>query len=374
MSNIKNVLLRFPHLGQQIFQILDNQDLNKCLKVSRYCKTFIEDQKFFWIRRIVQMTNIDIIDIGRGVKSFRNLCGQDVTRRWAARRRFLICRNHFLENLLKKSNRKDIQEMHTVSKSKQQKSQHSNVFYFALLCGQTEILKKLFNSSTFEDHIKRAMKQTILYHAAERGQMEIVQFIIESQNPANPRGIYYSLNHGFCDCSNGNTPLHIAAENGQLSICQLIITYLTDKNPRGYRYNGRPDRRSPLDLAALNGHLDVFKLFFENNDDEKNPKNEFCLGETPLHLAAEKGHFNICNFIIQKLENKKNPRDYSNGTPLHRAAKNGFYSICELIIQNVRIKFPKDDNGFTPRDLAQENGHQEICQLFEKNPKKRKIG
>ena len=371
---MKNVLLRFPHLGQQIFQILDNQDLNKCLKVSRYCKTFIEDQKFFWIRRIIQMTNIDIIDISRGVRNFRNLGGQEVMRRRAALRRFLICRNNFLENLLKKSNQKDIQEMHTVSKSKQQKSQHSNVFYFAFLCVQTEILKKLFNSSVFEDHIKRAMKKSILYHAAEKGQMEIVQFIIQPIiQTQNPRQINYVLNHGFCDCSNGNTLLHIAAENGQLSICQLIIPYLTDKNPRGY-FNGRSDRRSPLDLAALNGHLDVFKLFFENNDDEKNPKNEFCLGETPLHLAAEKGHFNICNFIIQKLENKKNPRDYSNGTPLHRAARNGFYSICELIIQNVRIKFPKDDNGFTPRDLAQENGHQEICQLFEKNPKKRKIG
>ena len=146
MFNIKNVLLRFPHLGQQIFQILDNQDLNKCLKVSRYCKTFIEDQKFFWIRKIVQMTNIDIdiidIDISRGVRSFRNLGGQEVTRRWAAQRRFLICRNNFLENLLKESNRKDIQEMHTVAKSKQQKSWHSNVFHFAFLCGQTEILEK----------------------------------------------------------------------------------------------------------------------------------------------------------------------------------------------------------------------------------------
>ena len=345
---MKNVLLRFPHLGQQIFQILDNQDLNECLKVSRYCKTFIEDQKFFWIKRIVQMTNIDII-LSRS-ESF------------------------FLENLLKESNRKDIQKIHTVAMSKQQKKWHSNVFHFAFLCGQTEILKKLFNSSVFEDHIKRAMKKTILYHAAEIGQMEIVQFIIQPIiQTQNPRQINYVLNHGFCDCSNGNTLLHIAAENGQLSICQLIIPYLTDKNPREF-INGRSDRRSPLDLAALNGHLDVFKLFFENNDDEKNPKNEFCLGETPLHLAAEKGHFNICNFIIQKLENKKNPRDYSNGTPLHRAARNGFYSICELIVQNVRIKFPKDENGFTPQDLAQENGHQDICQLFEKNPKKRKIG
>jgi ankyrin repeat protein len=273
----------------------------------------------------------------------------------------------FLENLLKKSNRKDIQEIHTLAKSKQQKNWHSNVFYFAFLCGQTETLKKLFNSSRFElaTGIKRVMKQIIIYHAADRGHMEMVQFIIQTQNPGE-------INYGCYDCSNGNTPLHIASENGHLSICELIIPYLANKNPRGF-INGRSDRRSPLDLAALNGHLDVFKLFFENIDDEKNPKNQFCLGETPLHLAAEKGPLNICNFIIQKLENKKNPRDYSNGTPLHRAAKNGFYSICELILQNVRIKCPKDENGVTPLHLAEKYGHLEICQLFEKKPKKRKI-
>ena len=84
--------------------------------------------------------------------------------------------------------------------SKQHKNWHSNVFHFAFLCGQTEILKKLFNSSVFEDHIKRVMKKTILYHAAEKGQMEIVQFIIQPIiQTQNPRQINYVLNHGFCD-------------------------------------------------------------------------------------------------------------------------------------------------------------------------------
>ena len=177
--------MRFPHLGQQIFQILDNQDLNKCLEVSRYFKTFIEDQKFFWIRRIVQMTNIDI-PLSRSESSS-------------------------LEDLLKKTNRKDIQEIHTVAKSKQQKNWHSNVFHFAFLSGQTEILKKLFNSSRLATGIKKVMKQILLYHAVERGHIEIVQFIVQTQNPGE-------INYGFCDCGNGYTPLHIAAENGQLSI------------------------------------------------------------------------------------------------------------------------------------------------------------
>ena len=327
---MKNILLRFPHLGQKIFQILDNQDLKKCLQISRSCKAFIEDQKFFWIRRIVQMTNIELCLI---------------------RREFV-----FLENLLKNSSFNDVQKMDSVAKNKHQKKWHSNVYYFAFLTGQTELLKKLFDGFGFKD----PMERVILYHAAEIGNLEIFHLVIQTDVGKNP---------WCCDCGNtGDTPLHIAAEKGHFEICQLIIPYLRNKNPpRSYSYG-----RTPLHLAAINGHFDVFKLFFENIN-EKNPKNQFWLGETPLHLAAEKGHFNIFNFIIQNIEDKKNPKDYSNGTPLHRAAKNGFYLICELILQNVRIKSPKNEGGFTPRDLAEKNGHQEICQLFGKNPKKRKI-
>ena len=233
-------------------------------------------------------------------------------------------------------------------------------FYFAFLTGQTELLKKLFYDSSFEDYIKKVMKHIISYHAAEKEQLEIFQFIITNQNPDE-------INYWFCDYLYiGGTPLHIAAENGHLSVCKLIIPHLRDQNPpRRYNYG-----RIPLHLAAINGHFDVFKLFFENI---KNPKNQFWEGETPLHLAAEKGHFDICNFIIQKLDAKKNPKENKNRTPLHHAAKNGFYSICELILQNVRIKCPKDETGVTPLHLAEKYGHLEICQLFEKKPKKRKI-
>ena len=156
-----------------------------------------------------------------------------------------------------------------------------------------------------------------------------------------------------------------------MGTCQFVnwlcIPHLRVQNPpRRYNYG-----RTSLHLAAINGHFDVFKLFFENIK-IKNPKNQFWLGETPLHLAAEKGHFDICNFIILKLAAKKNPKDNKNRTPLHHAAKNGFYSICQLILQNVRIKCPKDETGVTPLHLAEKYGHLEICQFFEKKLKKRK--
>ena len=45
-------LLRFPHLGQQIFESLDPDSLERSLVVSKSWKKFISNQKFPWIRLI----------------------------------------------------------------------------------------------------------------------------------------------------------------------------------------------------------------------------------------------------------------------------------------------------------------------------------
>ena len=264
---MKNLLFRFPHLGQRIFQKLDDQGLNKCLKLSRYCKSFIEGQKFYWIRRIVQMTNIEF-----------SLC----------RLQCVILENLLLNNL----SFKDLQKMDTVAKKKRQKSWHNNIFYFAFLTGQTEFLKKLFNDSSFEDYVKRVMKHIISYHAAEKGQLEIVQFIITNQNPDE-------INYWFCDHRyTGDTPLHIAAEKGHFDTCNFIIQKLdAKKNPKDYK-NGR----TPLHRAAKNGFYSICELILQNVR-IKCPKDEN--GVTPLHLAEKYGHLEICHLFEKKPKKRK---------------------------------------------------------------------
>ena len=46
------ILLRFSHLGEEIFDSLDNKNLVICRKVCRTWKSFIVDHKFFWVRVI----------------------------------------------------------------------------------------------------------------------------------------------------------------------------------------------------------------------------------------------------------------------------------------------------------------------------------
>jgi hypothetical protein len=51
-SIMDNALLRFPHLGESIFEELDNESLAKSREVCDFWKIFIDDQKLPWIRMI----------------------------------------------------------------------------------------------------------------------------------------------------------------------------------------------------------------------------------------------------------------------------------------------------------------------------------
>ena len=48
------VLLRFPHIGYQIFEQLDNPFFTICREVSKSWEKFIDNDKLPWIRKIVQ--------------------------------------------------------------------------------------------------------------------------------------------------------------------------------------------------------------------------------------------------------------------------------------------------------------------------------
>ena len=377
-SNMECVISRFPYLAEQIFQKLNDQDLTKCLKLSRSWKKFIEHEKFYWIRIII------LISADTNCSNFS----------W---------RRDILEKLLDNLDEKVVKEIGAAAcETRRHKDRfYRNIFYFAFVSGQTGFLKKLFHHPEFLNYaidIKEFIEAIILYHAAERGDLEVFQFVIQNALKKNPRMHNIYLPTSVPGVSE-NTPLHVAAENGHLAICQLIVPYLKNgRNPKN-----KSSGRTPLELAASNGHFEVCKLFVSNvkiwnpeNSDKQTPlhsaaKNghfDVCalilsnikdsspkdlFYETPLHYAAKNGHSSICKLLVTKVGDK-NPKSASGMTPLHYAAKNGFVAICKLISETVTYINPQDNLGFTPFQLAEQNGHFEICQLLERNPKRRKLG
>ena len=56
---MEEIITRFPHLGEQIFEQLNRKDLKKCRKVKESWRIFIDRQNFPWIRVIKKRLKLD---------------------------------------------------------------------------------------------------------------------------------------------------------------------------------------------------------------------------------------------------------------------------------------------------------------------------
>ena len=105
---------------------------------------------------------------------------------------------------------------------------------------------------------------------------------------------------------------------------------------------------TPLHGAAMNGHLDIYKLLIEYAID-KNPPMNYQTNWTPLHYAAYHGHLEICKLILTNIEDKL-PRDSNGVTPLHIAAERKHLDIFDLFLENIKTD-PLDNQGRSPSDI-----------------------
>ena len=223
----------------------------------------------------------------------------------------------------------------------------------------------------FKSYWRKDVKVAPLHIAAEKGSLQLCQYVITKTKDKNPQGKlvidvdsyktpkkFAIKNQRFKTLIGSDwksTPLHIGAMNGNAELCRLIMDNVDDGNPKdkmGY---------TPLAMAAANGHLEVCRLIIERVKD-KNPANNF--GTTPLHRAAENGNFGVCRLIIEKIE-VKNPANNDGWTPLHYAAGYGHLDVCRLIIANVVNKHPVNNHGSTPKDLAVMSHRVKVSQLFQ---------
>ena len=132
VGNIKTpfldeMMLRFPHIVQDVFEELDNKSLTHCRNVSRVCCDFIDNEKFYSVRKIqgcVRMTEFQL--------------------QW----------NKVLKNI------------------------------------PTQVAKEIFVTveDFFQyDWYRKKLQWSPLHIAAEQGQLELCKFIVEKTRDANPR-------------------------------------------------------------------------------------------------------------------------------------------------------------------------------------------
>ena len=355
---MEEVLLRFPHIGYQIFKQLNNPFLTNCREVSNSWKNFIDNEKLPWIRMIIQKI-------------------KPLTSPW--------------KKFLQKSNKTSLVQMATsvVQHFKnfdfyQESTGPINTvpLHFAAMTGNTEMIERLIQNGAELNEID-SFQCTPLHYAARNDHLTAYQLIMKNNPIKNPEIGYM-------------TPFHVAAKHGHFLICKLIIDNIKDKNPKNV------DDETPLHYAAKGGFLDICLLIIDNKRTDLNPGDES--GNTPLHYAATSGNLVIFKLIISNIQHKnppandgitplhlaakydklaifqwifhnvnlfgvKNPRDNYGYTPLHYAAEGGYLAICQLIITNVEDKNPglRPSGGLTPLHLAARKRHYNICQLFMEN-------
>jgi ankyrin repeat protein len=115
----------------------------------------------------------------------------------------------------------------------------------------------------------RVYEQTVLHWAAERGDKEVVQLLLEKGADAAAKD------------DNGRTVLHLAAEGGNKEVVQLLLEKGADAAAKDD--NGR----TVLHLAANGGNKEVVQLLLKKGADAAT-KDDY--GRTVLHSAAKGGN------------------------------------------------------------------------------------
>ena len=265
------LILRFPHLVENIFDQLNNENLAKCSEASKTWHNYVAKQKFFHCRKIKRRIEENLVfgEFWKKVLSKANTeislqLSLAVEKFFAERDGWFHCGLTSLHIAASFGNFQIVEYIENIS-VKYSKRNLGNIM-------------KHDNKNP-----KNSWIDTPLHFAASKGHLKICKYIVDKVEDKNPK------------CINGRTPLHYAAISGHLEVCLLIMPKIQDKNP----YDTH--KFTPLHYAAFHGHLPICKYILDNVGD-KNPKT--ILGKTPLSLASERGHLQICKYIKDRFPDK----------------------------------------------------------------------
>ena len=264
---MEDICLKFPHLFEQINELLENKTFVKCKEASRILYCTVENQrarKYQWIRIIqsyLEVSNefkehwrnvfakMSAEHLEKFAKDVQKFCKVDQVRMTEHRWSPLHIAAEFSDldffklfaDMLSIKNLKDNDDWSLIHSASQ--------------AGNFEICKFLAKSEPFENKNPRTKTGvTPLHLAAKNGHLDIYQFISKKRVPwvnINPR----------MDCD--ITPLHLAAKYGQFKVCKFICDNLDNWNLR------RSDLKTPFELALMKGHIKTAGLFITYNGYER---------------------------------------------------------------------------------------------------------
>ena len=185
-----------------------------------------------------------------------------------------------------------------------------------------------------------------LLKAAVEGQEVVVQWLLNNCAELNSEN------------SRGRTPLSLAAANGHEEVVKLLLSrddVAADSQDK--------DGRTPLSWAAETGHEEVVKLLLSRDDVAADYQDMW--GQTPLSWAALSGHEVVVKLLLSRDDVAINSQDKNGQTPLSMAAKNGHEAVVKLLLsQNNVAAGSSDKDDQTPLSFAAMKGHEAVVKLL----------
>lgn len=365
VSNIEEIFLRFPSIGTDILNQIDNKSLIKLSETNRMASTFIQNERQTWIRdinfyldktnkfntklfetpgpleslefyeswqKVIKKTPVEMIkELANVVKDVhKNHDYYNNSNDYLAK----LSPLHFVASNKKSCLNLCQHIMNRIEGKSLKYGRSQTALHLAVINGHLDLCKLMVKKG-FDVDSKDNMGMTPLHFAADHGNFKLFKFIYDHASLKDPKS----------EGCTKNRPLHYAVGKGHLEICRFLIKNNVDKNP--VQANGY----TAFECAA-GKHVEISKLFVKNGIDV----NCSSTGTTPLSSAAGKGLLKLCKFLIKHGADMTLTEPWSGMTPFHKAAQNGHLEVCKFFVKIGANQYAIDKKGDKPIDSAIESG------------------
>ena len=304
--NMQDLVLKFPHLPEQIFQKLDIESLFKCRAVTKSWQDIIDERNYPWLRIVTIPT---ILNEGNTYLHLAAAVGQIEA----------------FKTAVNEEENKNI---------KNEKGQTS--FHLACMHGRSEIVQVLLENIDPEININTKDNHSRLLDLVNIFMENAAKLSFDDHNIDINAKSYY-----------GCTGFNLACQKGHSDVVKLLmenaVAFCIDLKAKDH------SGKTAFLWACLFGNADVVKIIMENAanvniDIDLNAKDYY--ERTAFLSACEEGHTDVVKIFMENAATfviDINAKDKSGSTGFQLACESGFTDMVQIFMENA-AKFNIDLN------------------------------